>query len=173
MMRSRRHERWGQLGAILLSSLLIALPSMAASDQHGQEQAWKGATGKVTVLDFAATWCAPCWKTLPHYQQLAERHPDYTFLVVSEDEEPAGRDRLVQELGLQVPVVWDEDHLIAEHYRLEGMPTTVVLGTDGEILYRHTGSAPRDWDQLQRMLAGIPATTSTGGAAASAVKRPQ
>lgn len=158
------------LGAICLT---FPAPARAASDQHGQEQAWKGATGRVTVIDFAATWCGPCWKTLPQYQQLAERHPQFQFLVVSEDDEPSGRDRLVRELGLRLPVVWDEDHVIAEHYRLKGMPTTVVLGSDGEVLYRHTGSATRDWNRLQEVLAALPASSAAGGVASSAMRRTQ
>ncbi|MDY7093774.1 MAG: TlpA disulfide reductase family protein [Acidobacteriota bacterium] len=174
-MRNRRQFPGWPLTLILLVGICLALPAVpagAASDQHGQEQAWKGATGRVTVIDFAATWCGPCWKTLPQYQQLAERHPQFQFLVVSEDEEPAGRDRLVRELGLRLPVVWDEDHVIAEHYRLKGMPTTVVLGSDGEVLYRHSGSATRDWNQLQEVLASLPASSPSGGAA-SAVQRAQ
>jgi FAD:protein FMN transferase len=51
-----------------------------------------------------------------------------------------------------MPVLWDETHRIAEHYRPPGMPATFVLDLEGKIVYRHVGSATKDWDEMVAFL---------------------
>ena len=138
---------------------LLSLPAWAAesADQNGVVHPWRGELPKATVIDFAAVWCGPCWQALPRLEALAQRYPSVQFLVISVDRERAGRDRLVEELGLTLPVLWDDGHSIAEHYRPAGMPATFVVGTDGETLHRHVGSHESGWAELTRVLGEIAA----------------
>ncbi len=78
--------------------------------------------GRVTVVDFAASWCVPCWKSLPHLEALAQSHPDIQFLVVSVDDREDGRDQLVGRLGLSLPVIWDGGHAIASAFGPKACP---------------------------------------------------
>lgn len=140
--------------AALLLALLLAPPLAAAeTDQHGVAQGWAGASSGYTVLDFAASWCTPCWSVLPRLEKLAAEHQEVRVVVVSVDEEVSGRDLLVSKLKLTIPVLWDGKHRIAEHYRPEGMPHTVVLDPAGNVVYRHTGSGPKEWDAMVAFLA--------------------
>lgn len=142
--------------ALLLA--LLALPLAAAvpgaeTDQAGRAHEWKGASAGYTVVDFAASWCTPCWAVLPRLEKYAAEHPGIRVLAVSVDDKIAGRDLLVSKLKLTIPILWDEKHRIAEHYRPEGMPYTVVLDPSGNVVYRHTGSAMKEWDALVAFLA--------------------
>ena len=115
--------------------LLAAAPLPLAAeelDQHGKEHIWKGESGAVTVIDFAASWCPPCIQSLPRLERLASQYPEVRFLVVSVDKKKSGRDFLVDELGLELPVLWDREYQIAEHYRPESMPSTVVVDAAGK-----------------------------------------
>jgi thiol-disulfide isomerase/thioredoxin len=152
-----RHRQFA-LGVVLLASALLATTPLAAAalDQHGDTHSWRGATGHYTVIDFAASWCGPCWKTLPKLEELAEAHPAVVFLVVSVDDEVKGRDRLVADVPLTLPTLWDEDYAIAEHYRPEAMPATFVLDPEGELIYHHAGSTEKDWRALVDLLTKIP-----------------
>ncbi len=67
--------------------------------------------------------------TAPRLQTLADRYPTINVIVISVDDDLEGRDRLVHDLGLRVPVLWDEDHQIAEHYQPTGMPATRAIVT--------------------------------------------
>ena len=143
--------------AILLA---LALPLCAArplaaaeTDQHGVAHAWTGPSAGYTVLDFAASWCTPCWAVLPRLEKLAVEHPELRVVAVSVDDKVSGRDLLVSKLKLTIPVLWDEKHRIAEHYRPDGMPHTVVLDPSGKVVYRHTGSAAKEWDAMLAFLA--------------------
>ena len=140
--------------------LAFALPLFAArplaaaeTDQHGTAHAWSGPSAGYTVLDFAASWCTPCWAVLPRLEKYASEHPEIRVVAVSVDDEVTGRDLLVSKLNLTIPVLWDEKHRIAEHYRPDGMPHTVVLDPSGKVVYRHTGSATREWDAMVEFLA--------------------
>lgn len=131
-----------------------------AVDQEGRRHLWLGQPDALTVIDFAATWCVPCRRTLPRLQSLADRHPELEVLVVSVDDTAAQRDRLVEELGLTLPVLWDEGHRIAEHYHPEAMPATLLLDASGREIHRHTGSGDEEWARfvaiIEERLAASP-----------------
>lgn len=142
--------------AILILALLIALPTSAVlaaeTDQRGAAHEWKGPSSGYTVVDFAAAWCRPCWDVLPRLEAFAGSHPGIRVLVVSVDDNVQGRDALVEKLKLTIPVVWDEKHRIAEHYRPVGMPSTFVLDPAGKIVYSHVGSGMKEWNAMVAFL---------------------
>lgn len=129
-----------------------ALDQQGALDQIGQAHAWRGQLGQLTVIDFAASWCAPCRHSLPKLQAYAESRPGLRVLVVSVDQEISGRDQLVETLDLHLPVLWDSDHAIAQHYHPEAMPTSLVLDAQGAELLRVVGSGQKAWRQLTAFL---------------------
>jgi thiol-disulfide isomerase/thioredoxin len=151
-------KRASTLLALSLALALAAVPAAAAApvaetDQAGKAHEWKGASPGYTVVDFAASWCTPCWAVLPRLEKYASEHPETRVLAVSVDDKVSGRDLLVSKLKLTIPVLWDGKHRIAEHYRPEGMPFTVVLDPSGKVVYRHVGSAEKEWDAMVSFLA--------------------
>jgi thiol-disulfide isomerase/thioredoxin len=147
----RRSVSW-VLGVLLFAGV-VAAADAPETDQFGKPQDLGQGPG-VTVVDFAASWCEPCWKTLPRLQEMAQEMPSIRFVVVDVDEKVEGRDELVKRLGLTMPVVWDAQQRLAEHFQPEGMPATFVLDGGGKVLYKHVGSDPKDWDRLAAFLAG-------------------
>ena len=145
---------------VLFLSFVVLACSVAAraqeTDQNGVAHEWKGTGKGYTVVDFAATWCRPCWEVLPKMQALSESRKDIHFVVVSVDEKVSGRDALVAKLGLKLPVVWDGQKKIVGHFKPEGMPATFVLDPSGAVVYRHVGSGKRDWSELVAFLETIP-----------------
>jgi thiol-disulfide isomerase/thioredoxin len=142
--------------AFLPLALFVLLSGTAAvaaeTDQKGTVHAWTGPSSGYTVVDFAASWCRPCWAVLPRLQTFASEHPDIRVLVVDVDDTVKGRDALVEKMKLTLPVLWDEKHRIAEHYRPEGMPATFVLDPEGHVVYKHVGSSKKEWDAMVAFL---------------------
>lgn len=141
------------LSLILLLMATLPLPALAespslAQDQHGSSHSWKPEPGAVTIVDFAASWCGPCRQTLPKLQKLADAHPEVRVLVISVDETSKGRDALVRDLGLTLPVLWDRDHSAARHYRPAGMPSTFVFDAEARPVMSYVGSKRKDWQVL-------------------------
>lgn len=143
--------------AAALACALVASPPAPGQevDQYGARHRVPEETDRYTVLDFAASWCEPCARTLPRLADLAAHHPELQVLVVSVDDEEAGRDRLVERLGLELPVLWDGDHRIVGLYSPEALPATVVLDPHGREVYRQTGSDRRTWERLVRFIESL------------------
>lgn len=140
--------------AWLLSAAVVgASPGPEARDQHGNAHPWAAQEGAVTVVDFAASWCLPCRETLPRLEAFAAQNPEVRVLVISVDENVEDRDALVRDLGLSVPVLWDEAHRAAEHYRPQGMPATFVFDSKGREILSVVGSKEPDWQRLLRAVA--------------------
>lgn len=146
---------------LLVGLLWLTLASGAAAaeelDQQGRGHSWKGASGRLTVIDFAASWCGPCRKSLPRLESLARERPELRVLVISVDERREGRDELVRSLHLTLPVLWDVDGHIAEHYQPPAMPSTFVLSAEGALLGTFSGSGSREWAALVALLDAQPA----------------
>ena len=145
--------RWLRtIGFAAIGVALLATPSVAQTDQNGKTYDLTPPFARITVVDFAASWCIPCWKSLLRLQALAAQMPEVEFLVVSVDDEVHGRDQLVSRINLTLPVIWDEDHQLAERFAPQGMPATFVLDAEGSVIYQHLGYDQDLWNEFVRFL---------------------
>ncbi len=88
--------------------------------------------------------------------------PDVDVLVVSVDDKVDGRDQLVNRLGLSLPVIWDADHAIAEHFQPQAMPATFVLDAKGTIIFQCLGYDEETWGRFVHFLDRMQPSESTG-----------
>ena len=124
-------------------------------DQFGNAHQLENPGADLIIVDFAASWCKPCWKALPRLQALSERYPRLKILVASQDRDAAGRDRLVRELGLTIPVIWDKENAWAERFQPKGMPATFVVSGDGKVLYQTVGESTKSWEALLQFVTSL------------------
>ena len=97
--------------------------------------------GKITVVDFWASWCAPCKESFPAYAQL---QADYTargliIVAVSVDENPDAFARFVKKMHPAFTVWRDENHRLVQRVNVPAMPTCYLLGRDGRVRFVHQG----------------------------------
>ncbi len=157
----------------LLGLALLAGPVAAAElDQHGKAHPLDGSSGRYTVVDFAASWCQPCIRSLPELELLAASYPQFDFVVISVDDLVAGRDRLVEQLGLTLPVLWDQDYRLAERFKPKAMPATLIVDPAGEVIYRHTGYNTKVWRELIDQLGTLAPISGGGESARQAIAPP-
>jgi len=108
---------------------------VAGAEGAGAPPDWAALEGKVVVLEFWATWCAPCIAALPHLNELAEAFEDRGVVFLSVTNEP---DSVVEEFlpehTFPGMVGVDPDASMAEAYGVTAIPRTFVVGADGVLL---------------------------------------
>jgi len=106
--------------------------------------------GKIVVLDFWATWCAPCMQTMPLVEKaVAEFDPDQVQLLSINLQESVEQIRPVLERkDLNLTVALDIDGVAASRYEAKAIPQLVVVGKDGLIKSLYVGGGSAIVDQM-------------------------
>ncbi len=103
--------------------------------------------GKVVLLNFWATWCAPCRKEMPHLAELQTElgGDDFEVLTIATGRNsPVGIKRFFDEIGVEnLPRHQDPKQQLAAQMAIFGLPITVILDADGNEIARMRGDA--DW----------------------------
>lgn len=102
--------------------------------------------GSVYILDFWATWCAPCIAALPELDQYYQAHKAAGLKVfaVNLGDDKDTVQKFVTDHKLTIPVLLDTDTKVAEAYSAEKIPETVVVGKDGNVVDAFIGIGKED-----------------------------
>ncbi len=142
------------LGAILV---IFTVSTLAASSLEGQvapDFVLRSATGEnlrlseyrgdVVLINFWATWCGPCRQEMPLLDDLYGRYQrvGFNLLGVNIDEDSRRAMQMVQELGVNFPVLFDEHKEVSKLYEVEAMPVTILVDREGIVRHVHHGYKP-------------------------------
>ena len=105
------------------------------------EQALDEHRGEVIYLDFWASWCGPCRKSFPWMNKIEAEYKQQGFSVISVnlDANKALATKFLNEMPASFTVIYDPKGKIAKHFKIQGMPSSMLIGRDGKIKSRHTG----------------------------------
>lgn len=107
--------------------------------------------GQPLVVNFWATWCAPCVAEMPELQRVHEAvADDVAFLGVNLQDDTEAAQGFVDELGITYDLATDDGDYFAA-VQGYGMPTTLLVDAGGTVRYRHTGAL--DGPELRDLLA--------------------
>jgi cytochrome c biogenesis protein CcmG/thiol:disulfide interchange protein DsbE len=93
--------------------------------------------GKVVVLSFFASWCEPCQRQAPLLDQTGRQLTQDgvgAALLVNWRDTPEAATAFVASRGLTMPVLTDDDGLLAHDYDVQGLPETFVIDTEGRVV---------------------------------------
>ena len=108
-------------------------PPFALQGLDGTEVSLASLQGKVVVLNFWASWCGPCRKEMPDFQEAWEEHQDqgvvFVGIAVADTESDASR--FAQQVGVTYPLALDATNEVARAYRLRAVPSTYFIDREG------------------------------------------
>jgi len=127
--------------------------------------------GKVVLVNFWATWCAPCEAEMPAMQRLHSELSDEGFelLAISVDDTAEPVRAFQQRLALGFPILLDPRKQAAQAYQTFRFPESLLVDRRGVIVERYIGSkewdAPAYLERIRRLLRGaVPSAATQGGA---------
>ena len=124
---------------------------------EGDRIAIESLRGRVVVLDFWASWCAPCRQSVPILNRVANSYheEDIAFVGINtETDLDRGAVRTAYaDLGPVFPTVHDRDGAIATVYGIQSLPTLVILDRAGDVAEVHVGVPDEAW--LNRRISGL------------------
>lgn len=129
----------------------FSLTSINGGESMGIEK------GKVTIVDFWATWCEPCKKSFPKYQELYVKYKasGLEILALSVDEEKTGIADFAKTYGVEFPVGWDEGHKVADCYKPPNMPSAYIIDKEGVVRFVHTGYHDGEEKEIEKEIKSL------------------
>jgi peroxiredoxin len=114
----------------------FTLRAMSGPSLHLKEQ-----RGRVVMVNFWATWCAPCRQEMPHLNRLYDKYraAGFVLLGVNVDEDNAKAAEVATKLGVTFPILLDSEKTVSKLYDVSTMPSTMIIDREGRVRYVHRG----------------------------------
>ncbi|MGI1679615.1 MAG: TlpA family protein disulfide reductase [Cellvibrionaceae bacterium] len=154
----------------ILSVLLISL-SFAAATQASQKLSGSAydftlpsnsgknvrlseLRGEVVMINFWASWCGPCRQEMPILEELYQRYSRAGFTILGVNVEPDSEEanKILNNVKISFPVLYDQESEVSELYNVEAMPSTVIIDRNGKMRYLHRGYKPGYEDEYKKQI---------------------
>ncbi|MDQ6825980.1 MAG: TlpA family protein disulfide reductase [Candidatus Eremiobacteraeota bacterium] len=110
-------------------------PSFPLKRFDGRLDALDRYRGKLVIMNLWASWCPPCRAEMPDLQRLAQRYGGRGLVVlgVDEGESSAGAREFARSLGIDFPILLDQEQRYGRVYAVLGLPTTIIIRPNGTV----------------------------------------
>lgn len=120
----------------------ITAPAWELNDLDGKQIKLSDFKGKVVILNFWATWCAPCRVEIPGFVALQKKYGDKGLAMIGVSVDEQGPDvvkEFVKQFQMTYPVVIGNEKIVEAYGGIDGIPTTFVIDREGQIVGKHIG----------------------------------
>lgn len=130
------------------------LPVLALQDLSGKPvntSAWKG---KIVLVDFWATWCVACRASIPILNNLQQSYAEKGLQIaaISNDEDKTLVEKFLRKAKMSYPVFHDPADQSSAPFAVQSLPTLLLFGKDGKLLYRTEAIAPDEQTKLETLI---------------------
>jgi peroxiredoxin len=149
----------------------LPLPSVAAELKAGEmaplftaidmadetRSLQEGVDNGIVLLDFWSIYCVACLEEMPKIIELRDKYKDKGLTVLSINLDSFGVRRVKRfidglEYKIPFPVIIDRKREIAGSYKVTMLPTTILIGKEGKVVYHHIGYTPGDEEKFEGLI---------------------
>ncbi len=129
-------------------------PELPAVDARGRRHDPAENRGRVTLVNFWATWCPPCVREIPSMNRLAAAHDPADFAIVSVNfkEDPAHVRAFMDKVAVDFPVLLDGDGATAARWGVFAFPSSFLLDRQGRVRYSVNTAIEWDGDEARAVI---------------------
>lgn len=141
-------------GAIAASEMNQPAPDFTLKSLSGKNIKLSELAGKVVLLNFWASWCAPCRLEMPLLNDLHNKYQalDFVVLGVNVEEQTDLARSYISQRPVDFPILFDSSNTVSKLYQVVAMPSTVMIDRNGQMRYLHQGYTPGDEKKYAQML---------------------
>lgn len=133
-------------------SLALALSPIATADSTANvDLDLSEYRGKVIVVDFWASWCVPCRRSFPWLNAMSEKYAEDGLVVigVNVDQEAGSAAEFLQKYPANFEIEYDQSGSLARKFGVQAMPSSFVIGRDGQTKAHHLGFKVKRQDEYE------------------------
>jgi peroxiredoxin len=135
-------------------------PDFALQDANGATVHLSDYKGKVVLLDFWATWCAPCKVEIPWFMEFEQQYKDRGFAVLGVSMDDGGWadvKKYIEKEKINYRILLGNDEVGGKYGGVDSLPTTFLIDRDGRVAAKHEGIEPANGkdeirDEIIRLL---------------------
>ncbi|MXU63990.1 TlpA family protein disulfide reductase [Oceanomicrobium pacificus] len=136
--------RTGDMRKLVIHKEPRAPAEIGFTDEAGNALHFNDTNGQLRVVNFWATWCAPCRAEMPTLDRLSEARPGSVLAIATGRNTLSGLKSFNAETGVEhLPILLDPKGALARSLGVLGLPTTLILDAEGREIARLQGEA--DW----------------------------
>jgi peroxiredoxin len=131
------------------------VPPFAVTTLEGKEFSIAAAKGKVVLLNFWATWCAPCQTEMPRLEkEIWKKYqgPDFEMIAIAREQTNKEIAEYRAKHEYSFPMAADPKRTVYGKFANAGIPRNYVVNRNGKILFQSTGYAPEDFQKMKSIL---------------------
>ena len=133
----------------MLALILLGVPLAAAPAEPFDLASYRG---NVVVLDFWASWCVPCRRSFPWMNAMQEKYRDRGLVIVGVNLDADDAARFLERYPAQFEITYDPDGDLARQFDVIAMPSSYVIGRNGQRIATHLGFKVRQQDEYEALL---------------------
>lgn len=141
-------------GRALVAALLLFWTALAGANAAATDLDLAAYRGKVVVLDFWASWCVPCRRSFPWLNQMHAKYEDQGLVIIGVNLDHSEEDAaaFLAEFPADFQIHYDHEMRLAQQFEVQAMPSSYVIGRDGEVRARHLGFKVKRQDEYEAVL---------------------
>ncbi len=119
-------------------------PNFTLKSRSGKNLKLSEFRGQVVMINFWASWCAPCRQEMPLLEKIYKKYKrlGFTLLGVNVEQDTSAAKNYLKNVRVSFPILFDNTNKTSKLYKVSAMPTTVIIDRNGNMRFMHKGYKP-------------------------------